>query len=76
MRTVGVGANKPKKTPADAKLKKENEQLKSELETVKVENEQLKSELETVKVENEQLKSELEELKNVEPDAGKGKTSK
>lgn len=62
MRTVGVGANKPKKTPADAKLKKENEQLKSELETVKAEN--------------ERLKSELKGLKNVEPDAGKGKTSK
>lgn len=49
MRTVGMGADKPKKTPADTKLKKENEQLKSELAAVKDENEQLKAELEELK---------------------------
>lgn len=56
MRTVGMGADKPKKTPADTKLKKENEQLKSELAAVKDENEQLKAELEEMKAMETEVK--------------------
>lgn len=52
MRTVGVGAEKPKKeNTADAKLKKEIKELKAE-------NEQLKAENAKLKEENEQLKAE------------------
>lgn len=50
MRRVGVGAKKPEKNTADAKLKKEIKELKAENEQLKVENEELKAE-------NEQLKA-------------------
>lgn len=50
MRTVGVGAKKPDKNTADAKLKKELKELKAE-------NEQLKAENAKLLEENEQLKA-------------------
>lgn len=43
MRTVGVGAEKPKKNAADAKLKKELKDLKAENEQLKAEIEELKA---------------------------------
>lgn len=55
MRRVGVGAEKPdKKNTADAKLKKEIKELKTE-------NEQLKAENAKLLEENEQLKAEKPE---------------
>ena len=45
MRTVGVGAEKPKKNAADAKLKKEVKDLKAENEQLKAENAALKTQL-------------------------------
>lgn len=45
MRTVGVGAEKPRKNPADVKLKKELKDLKTENEQLKAENADLKTQL-------------------------------
>ena len=52
MRTVGVGAEKPKKNAADAKLKKEVKDLKAENEQLKAENADLKTQLAAVKLQN------------------------
>ena len=50
MRRVGVGAEKPdKKNVADAKLKKENKELKAEVEQLKAKNAELLEKSEQLK---------------------------
>lgn len=52
MKTVGVGAEKPdRKNVADAKLKKDLKEFKSENEQLRAENEELKAQLEKVSME-------------------------
>lgn len=50
MRRVGVGAEKPNEK-ADAKLKKENKELKAEIKQLKAENAELLAEVEQLKTE-------------------------